>query len=227
MSHLDNAHKVTSYTSGVTVALTGQRLATICYKSSTNAKTKVVTPALPNKSCSLPLISDMQVSNAIQILLPHVKAMLYKAQDGIIRELLASSAHKLELVSDADISIDACVSWLEADGESGRMTKEGLNAWFDSALANELMLTLASKLGASEVPTDAELVKIGAFMGSYRSKICALAGGKTAYTPMGAKALLKALDLVISDDESVIAVHGKLVARLKSMSVKEELVDLL
>lgn len=233
MSHLDNAHKVTSYTSGVTVALTGQRLATICYKGKTvtnkdGSKTEI--PALPNRAVSLPVISDMQINNAINRLMPHVKAMLYKAQDGIIREMLGNTVASnaaLELVSDVDISIDSCLAWMEADGESGRMTKDGLNSWFDTALADSLMIALAGKLGASDVPTDAELVKIAALMDSYKSKIAALAGGKTAYTAKEATALLKALDLVVSDDESVIAVHTKLVARLKPMSVKEELEDLL
>lgn len=221
MSHMENAHIITPYTSGVTQALSGQRLATICYKGTTKKDgTKV--PALPNKAVSLPQIPETSVRSHLDQLMPHITALLYRAQDAIIRERIADNATH---VTDAEISVIACINWMEQESEGGRLTKVVIGNWFDEVMLEALTVRIADKLGISDTPTFSETSKVDALVSSYRDKMCALAGGKTSYPPKLAKSLCDAIAVVESTDE----ITQKLSARLVKMRDAEqvELIDLL
>ena len=72
--------------------------------------------------------------------------MVENAQDGVIRSLYESSDGSLSAVSDADISIDAIIGFLEAESTGGRLTKEFIEAWFATSVHDALYVVIADKL---------------------------------------------------------------------------------
>lgn len=227
MSNFNGQHAVVSYVSGVTKALSGgNRLAVISYKTVKDKLTGKDLGKKESKAVSVPLLDDVGIKGQIPELIPHIRDMLAGVQDKIIREMLDSEV-SCSHISDADISISACISYLESESGVGRMTKVMLNEWFDTCLADDLMVALANKLGVSDVPSAGEAAKIEGLMSVYREKLSALAGGKTSYDVKTAVSLIKALELKgnIADD----SIGGKLHEKLVKMRDKEivPMVDLL
>lgn len=223
MSNLPHGdvHVITPLTDS-TVALSGQRLSCIRYKG-TAAKVdasgvivKPAVPALPSRACSVPVISDVAIRGNLDRLMPHVVAMIYKVQDDIIRERIAGKAVH---VTNAEISVESCCNWLEEVENGGRMTKVGLQSWFDATLVESLTVRLADKMGISDTPTAAEVSKVDALVAEYKDKISALAGGKTSYSPKLAKSLIAAVELVPSDDDIGVKLTAKLVKMRDAVEV--------
>ena len=220
MNTTQNAFNVLPYTSGVTTALSGHTLAVMNWKTSKETGIK-----RESKCCNMPTISSDELMDSFDVLIPHVRNMLHDTRTAIVREMIEKNPNCL-LVSENDISIAACCEYLSSSSESGRMTKESLGNWFNNTLMDTLTLALATRLGVSDEPTAAEVHKIDILVASYKDKLCALAGGKTAYKKPIAISLLKAIELV-SYDEDVTA--RKLRNKLIQMrdSTEPELVDLL
>lgn len=217
MSNISNTHNVVPFTSGVTKAFTGQRLATVTYK--TDSKTGV---KKDSKAVSVPTLAYADIESRLSDVKDSILSLFIRAQDGIVREIVESGS---SVVQDSDISVDAIVSYLNDSSESGRLTKESLNIWFDSNVADILTVRISDILGVSDTPTDADVAKIEKLVASYKSNISALAGGKTSYSVKVAKSLQDAIVLADTND----SVSEKLVARLVKMQVIEEvsLIDLL
>lgn len=206
------AHNVISYVSGVTKPFTGQRLATITYKTIKDSSNPLCNVKRESKAVSLPVLEDSSITGNIAVLMPHVKAMLYAAQDKIIREYLDSGANVSLIPADV-VSISAVVEYLDNSNESGRLTKEVVSKWFDETVSESLMLALAEKLGVSETPSNEESMKIEAIVSGFREKVSALAGGKTSYEPKLCESLKKCIALAPADD----MLAGRFIVRLDKM----------
>ena len=219
MSNVSTAHTITKFDAKKSQALTGQRLAKIRYKTTAKQDAK-----FPSVCASVPFIQDDAIDNTVVIakLLPHIRAMLETAQDGVIRSLYESSDGMLSQVTDTDISIDACIGYLEAESQGSRLTKEFIEAWFDSAVRDYVYALVSEKLGYSEALTVDQDMTVCKHVNGYRGMYSALAGGKTMYQPNQIKLLQRVLELVDSDDTSV-----KLTARLNKMLEVPKIEELL
>lgn len=206
------AHTVIPFVSGKTVAFTGQRLAVVTYKTITDKSNALCGVKRESKAVSLPRLSDDTVIDNITTLLPHVKQMLYKVQDSIIRERL-DAGNNVALITAEEVNITAICEYLDNSGESGRLTKESVGAWFDSSIADTLMIALADKLGVSDTPSDIESKQIEVIVTGFRDKIAALAGGKTSYEPKLCESIKKCLVLAGNDD----VLGNRFIARLDKM----------
>ena len=77
----------------------------------------------------------------------------------------------------SNISLDAMVLNFESDVSSGgRISKDKIIAWFDSALADSLTVAFANKLGIGNAPTDAEAKKLALVIEAYKANFAKLAG---------------------------------------------------
>jgi hypothetical protein len=193
MSVIDTLnHSVVSYDPKSTKAFTGQRLSKVTYKTVTNKEDPLYGIKRESKCVSLPLVAVADVVANISALAPAVVEYLYSVQDKIVRERIDAGATSIAM---QEISIASCVEWLESNSESGRLTKETVATWFADTIAEPLAVTLADRLGISATPTDAESTKILAVVDAFKSKVAALAGGKTAYEPKVCKSIISALNL--------------------------------
>lgn len=219
MSHFPSTHLVTSFVSGQSEALTGQRLAKIKYKTTAKQAAK-----FPNICVSVPFLESSAIQENITKLMPYIKGMLETAQDGVIRSLYESSDGTLSGVTDTDIGLDACMAYMDAEAQGSRLTKELISAWFDSSVKDYLYIIIAEKLKYStdSEHTPEQQATIGRHINGYRGLYESLAGGKTVLQDNQIKSLGKVLELIEADDISV-----KLSTRLVAMANKPKLEELL
>jgi len=219
MSTFSQAHTVTLFDAKKSQALTGQRLAKVRYKTTAKQVAK-----FPSVCASVPFLSHDAIEESIAALLPHIRLMLENAQDGVIRSLYESSEGSLSLVTDSDISIAACIGFLETVEAGTRLTKEFIESWFSSNVQEMLEAVIVEKLGfvGDKELTPEQSVTISKHCNGYKDLYASLAGGKTILQPTQISSLLKVLDLVDSDE-----VGDKLKARLVSMQNKPKIEELL
>jgi hypothetical protein len=219
MSHFPSTHLITEYISGKSEALTGQRLAKVKFKHTEKSPRKY-----PNQCVSVPFIQADDIQANIPALMDHIRAMLESAQDGIVRSLFESSDGTLTQVNDAEISIAACINYLEAESTGSRLTKELINGWFDLSVKDYLFVIIGEKLKYS---MDSDLTPeqdatIGKHLNGYRDLFASLAGGKTILQEKQIKSLGNVLELIDSDE-----IGEKLKNRLNAMLNKPKIEELL
>jgi len=222
MSNVSIAHTVTKFDAKKSQALTGQRLAKCRYKTTAKQVAKY-----PSICVSVPFIDTAVITDAEKnALMPHIRMMLETAQDGIIRSLYESSDGTLSQVTDSDLSVTACIAYLEAESEGSRLTKEFIESWFDSAVSEYVSALIVEKLGygigTDDVLTQEQELTVSRHVNGYKGMYSALAGGKTMYQPNQINSLKRVLELVDTDDVST-----KLVARLDKMLQAPKIEDLL
>lgn len=213
---ISNRHSVVPFVAGETQAMADQRLAKVGYKSTKKTPAKYKSIAV-----SVPVITSID-EDQLERLLPHVVSMLENAQDGIIRSLYESSQGNLASVSDEEISIDACIGYLEAEATGGRLTKEKVEEWFTENLSDNLSVTIADKLNFTSLTGENEKV-INQHLNAYKGILASLAGGKTLLNPAQILGCKKALELSTNEDD----VYKKLMARLEAMEKKPDMDALL
>lgn len=224
MSNVSSVHDVKPFKAG-DKALSGQRLAKIGYK-----KTKNQTNPLTSVAVSVPFILPADVQSNIQRLLPHIGTMLENAQDGIIRSLYESSQGSLKIIQDSEISVEACIGFLEAEAAGNRLTSEAVEKWFDAELSDNVFAMLAQKLGflsndADATLTDAQESTVQKHVKIYRDVLASLAGGKTMLADKQIRGCRNALALAPDDSDPMVS---RLSARLDTMERKnsEDFIDL-
>ena len=219
MSNFTGSHLVTGFDAKKSQALTGQRLAKCRYKTTEKQAAK-----FPSVCVSVPFFTEDQIDNTPTIarLLPHIRAMLENAQDGVIRSLYESADGALSAVSDTDISIDACIGFLEAEATGGRLTKEFIEAWFKSDVAEIVQAAFAEKWSWTGDLSPEQAAKLEQVSNGHKGMFSALAGGKTVYNIGQCNGLLKVLDLVDSSE-----VADKLKARLINLRDKPVEVEMI
>ena len=218
MSNVSIAHTVVPFKAG-DKPLTGQRLAKVGYKSTKQ------NPALyPSIAVSVDFLQAAEIQENLTALLPYIGTMLEGVQDKIVRSLYESSKGNLAHVTNADISVAACIGYLASENEGNRLTSQAIELWFDSELSDNLTAYIAAKLGYEDL-NDAQLATVGKHVKIFRDVLASLAGGKTMLAEKQIKGCRTALSLC-PDDSDVMAT--RLSARLDSMEKKstEDMLDL-
>jgi hypothetical protein len=196
--------------------MSAQRLAKVGYKSTAKNPAKY-----PSVCASIPFMEIPSDSQLLK-LMPYICAMLENAQDGIIKSLYESSDGKLEAVSDDDISIDSCISYMESEAQGSRLTIELLNKWFEEQMRDNLFVVFADKLGFTDITPDVE-VTIGKRLSGYKELFASLSGGKTILQPAQIKGLKQALGYAPDGDDIAL----KLMNRLTGMENKPTMAEML
>lgn len=149
---ISNRHPVNVFVSGKSEPLAEQRLAKVGYK-----KTKDI-PNPPKSVCaSIPMIDMSTVignPELMDALIPHIRGILENAQDGIIRTLYEGSAYQLSEVSDEQISVGACISFLNAESTGVRLSAESITGWFKDYVKDELFVAVARALKFTDITPD-------------------------------------------------------------------------
>lgn len=213
-------HTVVAYEQGKTKTLAGQRLDVVFWKTGKDGVKK------DSKCVSVPLVTAEEVTSNLSALMPHIIDFISGVQHDIIKERVTDGALH---ITQQEIAVSSCVEYLDsnvrgADGKSAHLTKDSVAAWFDSVVADNLMLALAEKLGIGNTPTDEQINKLDKAIAMYRTEVSKLAGGKTTFGIPLAKSIKNALSLVPTDDPIAL----KFIPRLDKMIASgDELFDLL
>lgn len=225
MSNISNRHNVLPFVSGISAALSGQRLAKVGYK-----QTKVMADRgekAPASICvSIPPLAAEQIMDNIQALLPHISNFLEGVQDSVIRSIYEGRKYALDSVSDEEISVQACISYLSATTESSRWSKEYIEAWFDKVLGDNLTVVIAEKLGF-ELETQEQVDVVQKHLNGYKGLFSSLAGKSASINPAQISGLRRALDVCSLDSESDM-ITGRVIARLDEMEkIQNGLIDMI
>jgi hypothetical protein len=213
MSVIDTRHNVNGFIAGTSVALSGQRLSKVGYKS-----TKQNPAKYPSICVSVPVIPDSEIIEASGKLVPYIREMLQNAQDGIVRSLYESSQGTLTSVSDEDISISAIIGFLSAESSGDRLTKDGLEEWFTLCMADSLIVVFADKLGF-DLSTSEQEVVVMKHVDVYKDMISSLSGGKTSLAADKITNIRKSFALCGLDEDVMVE---KLNARLDNIEKKNK-----
>jgi hypothetical protein len=207
MSVIDNKHNVVAYTSSVTKAFAGQRLATVTYKVD---KVSGIKPA--SVAVSIPQIAPMDVQSKMVDFIPHIVALCERTQDNIIRGLHEAGR---TVVDTEEIDVDSILAYLNAESTGGRLSKVAVIAWFNENLADSLMMAIAEKMGVSS-PSNEEAEVIEAKIAIFRDKISSLTAGNVSYDAQTCTVLQKALGFAPAGD----MIASRFIARLDTMQKK-------
>ncbi len=209
MSNVSNVHDVIPFVAGKTAPLSGQRLAKVGYKSTEKNPAKYKSVAV-----SLPMIPQADVSANINELMSYIVGMLEGVQDNVIRSLYENKGGKLSQVLDSDISVQACIAFLESEAAGDRLKKEHIESWFDRVAKENTFTLIAEKLGyTGDELTPEQVSTVEKHAKVYRDILSMLSGGRTVLTPVQIKSCRTVIE--VSEDESGIG--QKLLARLKAM----------
>ena len=220
MSVISNRHTITPFTSGKSQPLTGQRLAKITYKSSTDKKTGVVTLAkYPSQCVSLPIIATADLVSNIDKLADFLREHLQDAQRDIIKGLWESSNGTLASVGDEEVDIAACIAFINS---RGNVDKESAIEWFDSQVKENLTVVIADKLGFTELNED-QMKTINQQLNGYRALFGVVGANRQKLNPQQISGVRAALRIAGEDDK----VSRTISARLDTMEKPEPMVELL
>src|SRR5512139_3522165 len=211
MSIISNIHTVTSYTSGKTKPLDGQRLAKVTYKVD---KATGIKP--DSKAVSIPVIGWGDIEPHLNALKGEFIAVVHKVQDGIVRGKVEAGAVS---INGEDISMSAVVAYLLED--SGRLTGDIIRGWFFDTLREPLILAFASKLGIAEdaAPTADQEVKLEKIIKGYEDSFAKLASGAATFSELQKTSMIKALQFAEEDD----SIAAKFTARLSASKNEDDL----
>lgn len=206
---ISNRHPLSLFVSGESKPLTGQRLAKITYKKTDKNPAKH-----PSACASIPQIDPASILENVNALLPHVATLLEGAQDEIIRSLYEQADGTLIAIADSDITVEACISYLNAAAAGDRLSKEVIGQWFDAHCFDSAYALVSLKLryGDSLTPEQDETVRKHVAM--YREVFLLLAGKNPSLTDNQIGGM--ELALTNADDN---AMTRKVAARIASLKV--------
>lgn len=139
--------------------MTGQRLARVIAKAAKEAlgdnwiekANGFYNPNLTESLCvSVPHVEQSAIVENIDALVPHIMGLIQDTQDAIIAEKRKETG--CNEIADDDISVSACVAYLDAVAKGNRVTGEYLVKWFSDtySLQAAQFIALACKFSMNE-----------------------------------------------------------------------------
>lgn len=157
MSNISNRHNVAKLEKN-SKALSGQRMARVIAKKNKEGQYESAN-LVESKFVSIPMMDSQSINDAQFIALqPHINAMLQNAQDELIRDAIVQNG--AITITDEDISVDACIKYLDDSAKGNRVTGEYLAKWFTETYLEAAMqfVCAMSKFDAESLSADQEIV---------------------------------------------------------------------
>lgn len=189
MSNVSTSHNVMKLDK-TSKAFSGQRMARVIAKQDKEGQYQ--SPNLTeSKFVSLPVIEGVEQSQ-LTALMPHIVAMLSDAQDAIIRERIIVDG--ATAINDEEISVDACIKYLDDAAKGNRVTGEYIAKWFTETYGNaaiEFVAKLCNFGDDAEQYTEAQLDVLGKKVNVLSSMFAGFASGKYSPDIPKCKAMIK------------------------------------
>jgi hypothetical protein len=151
MSNISNRHNVQKLDKA-SKALSGQRMARVIAKKNKDGQYESVN-LVESKFVSIPAIGPIS-DEQFKALEVHVQSMLMDAQDQLIRDEIVTNG--ATSIGDEQISIDACIAYLDDAAKGNRVTGEYLAKWFTETYLDAAMqfVCAAMKFDAENLTQD-------------------------------------------------------------------------
>lgn len=210
MSNVSTNHTVIPFVAGETKPLTGQRLAKVGYK-----KTKDQPNPPKSIAVSLPVLTDSQILENANKILPLIREACENVQDKIIRSLYEAREYSLERVSDDEIGFAQIAGYVSSEQSGGRLTKEYLESWFEANMRDNLTVVVADKLGFEEL-NETQLDTVNKHIAGYKGLIASIAGNKTMLSIAQITGIRRAFEVCAIEDEVTVKLDKKMQEMLDS-----------
>jgi hypothetical protein len=143
------------------------------------------------------------------------KAFIVDVLEGLRSRIISSLHAGNKLISDEAIGVTAMLATAKLVVEGSRMTKEAIGVWFDADLALLVSARIREKMaGISED-------KVAKLVSGYRTAFESLSAREVAISDEVKASLLKAMDLLPEDYDSVMG--GKVLAKLVAAEEPKEI----
>lgn len=200
--------------------LGGQRLARVIAKASKDGS---YSPNLLASQCvSIPFVTEEEVSAQLIALMPHLVALVQDTQDSIIAEKRKETG--CSEIADEDISVTACIAFLDEAEKGSRVTSEFLAAWFKETYSLQAaeFIALACKFEADIADWSEEQLKLietktavlGSMFGGFAS-------GKYSPDIPKCKAMVKFVEFVGESADERMTRFGDKAAKLLAQKLAE------
>lgn len=166
---------------------------------------------IPTKHLTEEIIVDKIIELA-----PYVLSFLEDKENEIIR-----NDHKngiLNVFYDS-LGLDKIIDKLEADETSSRLTKEKVEAWYESEVAESLTVLFATKMGLDDNSNEEELLKLEMILGCYKKKFISLASNKVLIKE---EDCISMINVIKSCEAEGSLIGRRFIGKLEKMSVKKE-----
>lgn len=214
MSNVSSFHGFKSY-SGIEKPLAEQRLVKVTFKTDKETGVK------PESKCvSVPQVSSFatDILDNWNLVEKHIFGFFEGVQNQIVREKVEAGSSG---VSDNDIGLFACLSFLEQEQVSGRLSKVVLAEFFEEELEPVLTVTLGEKLGVvNNAPSAQQAKVIETTLKRFEGWIVSLSSPKTLLGEAAIVQVRKCLSLVSSNP-----IAEKLLAKVAAMEEQNKLLD--
>lgn len=190
MSNVSSTHNIVKLDKS-SKPFQGQRMARVIAKQDKDGQYQ--SPNLvESKFVSLPLINPEFNPAQLSALSTHIVTMLSDAQDAIIRERIIADG--CTSINDDEISIDACIKYLDDAAKGNRVTGEYIVKWFNETYGNaaiEFVAKLCNFGSDVDAYTEAQLDVIGKKVNVLGSMFAGFASGKYSPDIPKCKAMVK------------------------------------
>ena len=168
-------------------------------------------------------ISDETIIDKIEELLPHFVAYLQSIEDAEIKK---NHSAGISLYLDG-LGLDKILELLEASENGARLTKEKIEAWFDSEVSSIVMYMFGSKLGLDmNVETsehDPELfARLLKAVNAYKAKFSLLAGSRVSLSKPDCAAMLALLNEVEVQLGKPTSLSKRFISKLNKLSETDD-----
>lgn len=177
-----------------------------------------------NRCVSVPVTTVMIQPDSIKAAL---QAAFESLQDDVIKSIVvaaldagtknADGSLKSIIISDEQISLEACAKF-HAASSTGKLSKDVLNDWFTSDLADTLTVKLADVMKLPDAPTQEQTAALDAAISEYKAMFAGLAAPKAQLPIALAKQLRTALKLA-TDSRIKASLDDKLTTMLQPKEV--------
>lgn len=209
MSNVSNVHQFKPLDKN-SAALSGQRLIRLIAKKDKNDKYQ--SENLQGSMCvSVPLVTQEQVVDVIEKLIPHVVGLVQDAQDKIVREWRIE--HGRNEIPESAFDVNACIAWLDDNATGDRVTKEYLQEWFMADYAETAKRFITQAMGGT-VSDDIVSAKTHVL----RDMFAGWSSGKYSPNIPQCKAMVRFVEFS-GDTDGRLAQYG---AKAQAMLVKKE-----
>lgn len=231
MAHVRSHYPVKTLTEKSVPEMAGDDLIELRWKSNEKAGRKAHSSrcvSLPAWQPSLDGIDKSYLPMLIEAFNGHRKAIVHTYVTGLLE---GGQVEGLDIPAEMVTPAAILEAWEadDKDGSRGKLSKLGIETWFEDRIRDMLVVTLADKNGIDpELMTEEDLARFSKSADNYKRVLAMLASPTASVKIDQAKLLVKCVDILPTDARSSDPVYTKLAKRLDGIiNPRKDSVELL
>lgn len=213
-------YNINTYDAAKSAAEKDHRLVVIGFKTPSDKKGDATYKKPETRCVSIP---QLTVSIRQETLQDAMQCAFEELQDAVIRSLIVAgdaSAKRKLTVSDDEISFQACAEFSKLSAQSGKLSEEAIQAWFDSRISEALTVALANAMKFPDTLSNEQAVTLEKAIEQHRELFGKLSSPRASMDRKVATSLLKAVKLSTEEDKVFHILSKKLDSFINPQTVE-------